>query len=319
MINRKNRHFLQSEAWAKFQESLGHESFIRSGDGWHYLALKEKSYGRIGRYFSRLYLPYGPSFDSAEAFESALSDLVKFGRDLGVDYLRIEPHPSKEDLNLDYDKWGLLKQKKTSQPELTAVIDLDQPWEDIFAAISKTNRYDFNKASRRGLSYKISYQVADLKPFLKMMEETAERSGAIFHKRDYFTKLMDSLATNKMAGLAYAVYESEPLVGVLFFDDLEAGVRYYAHAGSLNKVRDLKLNANASLVVYLLQDAQSKGLKAFDFFGVAPVSAPANHRWAGFSRFKRSFGGQDYYFSGTWEKPLKSSKYALLRLLRRFI
>ena len=32
-------HYLQSPAWAAFHTALGNKTFIRSGEGWHYLAI----------------------------------------------------------------------------------------------------------------------------------------------------------------------------------------------------------------------------------------------------------------------------------------
>lgn len=319
-MNRKiKRHFLQSHDWAIFQEKLGNAVYERSGPGWQYLAVLEKSYGRVGRFFSRLYLPYGPTFDSEEAFVRAIDDLNKLALDVHVDYIRIEPQAADVAVDLNYADYGFKKINQASQPDLTLLIDLSRSWDEVLADISKTNRYDYNKANRRGLEYQITYLNSEIEPFVLMMKETGERAKAIFHSKEYFMKLMETLGPNKHGGIAYALYDNQPIVGIFFFDDLETKTRYYAHAGSLNKARELKINANAALVVHLIKDAKEKGLEVFDFFGIAPVDAPDSHRWAGFSRFKRSFGGQDYKYSGTWEKPVKSLKYALLGLLRRFI
>ena len=47
---------LQSDIWARFQESNGHTVIRKSGNGWSYLATVEG--GATGRY---LYSPYGKS------------------------------------------------------------------------------------------------------------------------------------------------------------------------------------------------------------------------------------------------------------------
>ena len=53
---------LQSDIWARFQESNGHTVIRKSGNGWSYLATVEG--GATGRY---LYSPYGPVASSAVA------------------------------------------------------------------------------------------------------------------------------------------------------------------------------------------------------------------------------------------------------------
>ena len=61
---------LQSEIWARFQESNGHTVIRRSGEGWSYIATVEG--GKTGRY---LYSPYGPVAEDAQTFDAALTSL----------------------------------------------------------------------------------------------------------------------------------------------------------------------------------------------------------------------------------------------------
>ena len=60
-------------------------------------------------------------------------------------------------------------------------------------------------------------------------------------------------------------------------------------------------------------DAKNKGLTQFDLFGIAPDGSSPEHPWAGFTRFKRSFGGQDVSFGGSWDIPVKQFDYWLYR------
>ena len=53
----------------------------------------------------------------------------------------------------------------------------------------------------------------------------------------------------------------------------------------------------------------------FDLYGVVPPEV-RDHAWSGFSDFKRSFGGRQLDYSGTWELPVKRLSYALYRLAR---
>ena len=62
---------LQSEIWARFQESNGHTVIRRSGEGWSYIATVEG--GKTGRY---LYSPYGPVAEDAQTFDAALTSLL---------------------------------------------------------------------------------------------------------------------------------------------------------------------------------------------------------------------------------------------------
>jgi lipid II:glycine glycyltransferase (peptidoglycan interpeptide bridge formation enzyme) len=312
-----NKHFLQSKLWFKAQQELGHKAFLRSGDGWDYLAIYETGSGKTGSRFSRLYLPYGPTFYNKNAFAAALADIDSLATEQKADYIRLEPYQAYHGPQPSYATFGLKQLVRPTQPDLTLQIDLNRPWEEIKADISKTNKYQYNKAVKNGLQFDFTYDPAKLTPFTEMMSQTASRTKAIFHPSGYYQKILNIMGPTKNAGIAYAVYNGQPIVGILFVDDHEAGVRYYMHAGSLNAARESGVNANAALVIELLQNAHKLGLKTFDFFGVAPKDAPNSHRWAGFSQFKRSFGGTDVAYVGTWEKPKKRLKYQLLQALRK--
>ena len=314
MTQIKTRHFLQSDEWAKFQKVLGNTVIERSGDGWQYHAILERGDGKIGRQFKRLYTPYGPSYTNEAALEAALQDLEKQAKKHDVDYVRVEPlclDPTDQVATTN----GYKRLAHSFQPSLTLIIDINRPFADVLADMSKTNRYLWNRRARNNLRFRISYETEDLEAFLMMMNETSQRTRASFRREQYYELLLESLGPTKNIGVAYAYHEDEVLVGVLFADDFVAKTRYYLYAGSFDKAR--KFSANAPLVVYLLHEAQNSGIKNFDFFGVAPASA-TDHRWAGFSKFKRSFGGTERAFAGTWEKPIKKGRYAFMNFARKF-
>lgn len=315
MILPATRHFLQSDEWALFQKELGHKIYQKSGSGWEYVAVLEKGYGKIGRLFKRLYVPYGPTADSEESLAKALASLEALAKKLNVDYVRTEPViVGINNANIKVNGYKITK--RTSQPKQTLIIDIVRPMQDILLGMSKTNRYLWSKVDRNGLSFKTSYEPEDLESFLDMMTETAGRTQSRFHENSYYEALAEVLGPKKVIGVAYVYYDKRPLSGVVFADDMVAKTRLYLYAGSFDEAR--KHSANAPLVVYLLESAKKKGLLRFDFFGVAPADAPKDHRWAGFSKFKRSFGGEELVYAGTWEKPIKPWRYAIMDFIRKF-
>ena len=162
---------------------------------------------------------------------------------------------------------------------------------------------------KRGFSFDISYETKDIDSLLDMMKTTSERTNAVFRDGDYLRTELGTLGPNRNVGVAYAVIEGRKVSGVLFYDDFINKTRYYLHAGSTEDSR--KLSGNAAAVLYLILNAKSAGLEKFDLFGVSPEGAK-DHRWAGFSKFKRDFGGKDIQYSGTWELPVNKLKYTLM-------
>jgi lipid II:glycine glycyltransferase (peptidoglycan interpeptide bridge formation enzyme) len=51
----------------------------------------------------------------------------------------------------------------------------------------------------------------------------------------------------------------------------------------------------------------------FDFWGIAAPTDDPDHERAGYTGFKRSFGGQVKEYAGTWDLPIHAVKYSLYR------
>jgi lipid II:glycine glycyltransferase (peptidoglycan interpeptide bridge formation enzyme) len=93
--------------------------------------------------------------------------------------------------------------------------------------------------------------------------------------------------------------------------------RAYSFTGNDPNSRNLR--ATAPLVWKIILDSRSEGFDLFDLWGIAPIGAGKDHPWSGFSEFKRSFGGTEVFYSGTWELPIKSLKYHSHRLGKKIV
>lgn len=300
------RHFLQSEAWADFQKAQDKKVFYDSSKNWSFMATVEGSSNKFinGK---RLYAPYGPTAGNLSALKQALDSLTKLANKQGLSYIRVEPMGKYDSKELE--SIGLVRASRTVQPAQTWQLDLNQSEKDILTSMSSTNRNLYNTAAKKGLKFEITYDKKKIPIFLKMIHNMAMRTGMKPHSDRYFNLMAESLFGDKSAGLALGYHKSEPIVGALFFDDKPAKTRYYAHAGSFDAAR--KLQANSPLLTYLIMTAKKKGLEIFDFYGVAPSNEP-EHPWTGFSKFKKSFGGHEKQFNGTWELPLNKLNYKIL-------
>ena len=65
--------------------------------------------------------------------------------------------------------------------------------------------------------------------------------------------------------------------------------------------------------IFLINETYDK-LSYFDLYGIAPDGSSPYHPWAGFTKFKRSFGGEDVTFGGSWDIPLQPVEYWLYRI-----
>ncbi|MBI1856673.1 peptidoglycan bridge formation glycyltransferase FemA/FemB family protein [Candidatus Saccharibacteria bacterium] len=308
------RHFLQSEAWQRFQQALGKEVISQRGHGWSFMGVIEQPRKRGGRLNRRLYLPYGPTCQDEIALGEALQAIRKIANQKKVVYVRLEPIILSGQ-TIDLKKYGCQPNKHPTQPDRTWVLNLAKDEENLLANMSGTNRNLWNTHKNKGLSFQIDYDKTDLKDFLAMLHAMAGRKGLKTHDDSYFKTMARSLFPEKDAGLAIALLHDKPIVAAIFFDDPVAGIRYYAHAGSFEEAR--KIQANSPLLTFLILDAKKRGFKEFDFYGVSPPGDEL-HRWAGHSKFKRSFGGVDKEYLGTWELPVRRDLFILAQVARKF-
>lgn len=294
-------HFLQSSYWAAFQSALGKKIFYDSGPNWQCLAILEQS-----RFANRLYCPYGPLATSKKGLSAALAALQNLASQQQAVFVRLEPlAPLKE---ADLAAAGLKPALKDIQQRLTWVQDLTKPTDQILAELSATNRNLYNTYKNKGITIKASRVPANMDIFIKMMHEVAQVTGIRPHSDHYYQTMADVLVPKNAAKIYLAIHNGQPIASAFVLDS--PTTRYYLHAASYSANR--KLHPGSPLVAQMMFDAKQNGQRQFDFCGVAPPGQP-NHRWAGFTKFKQSFGGEYKAYLGTWELPANSLMYGVYR------
>jgi lipid II:glycine glycyltransferase (peptidoglycan interpeptide bridge formation enzyme) len=300
---------LQTPAWADFQRALGKTVLEREGEGWSYLAIVEQSpFGRS------LYCPYGPAADDAGAFAAALADLTAQARLHKAHYVRVEPvavplgtEPSRKLRSL-----GLTRAPRDIQPRHTWVIDLQQEEKDLLGAMRSSNRNIYRNIHKKGVSIETSVDPADIGILLGFLGQTADRSGFTSHTDSYLATAARTLMPAGAAKLYYATLEGTgPIAAALSYDTGTS--RAYAHAAIDEGHK--KLSAGIPLLVRMILDARAEGKQTFDLWGIAPADEP-DHEWAGFTKFKQSFGGYAVDYPGTWDLPVSKPQYKAYQLAR---
>ena len=300
-------HFLQSRAWALFQGAQGHKVFYGSDKNWSWMAIYEST--RLG---ARLYVPYGPTATSPAALKKAIESLLACARSLDVDFIRIEPHAPQTKKVL-----RTLRAKhahRDIQPRHTLVKDLNRPDDDLYGEMASTNRRLTKRSAEAGFTFTKSHNPADISIFLDMIHQVAKRTGMQPHSDEYFTLMADTLLPLKAATLFIGEHNGKPVSTCIAFEDSHA--RYYAHAANAEGAR--KLQPSVYMMGELIFDAKRAGKQRFDYFGIAPPNVGKDHKWAGFTQFKKSFGGRVVEYSGTWEIPVKPAQYQAYRLITHF-
>jgi lipid II:glycine glycyltransferase (peptidoglycan interpeptide bridge formation enzyme) len=303
-------YFLQGPQWADFLRALGRTVHEESGPGWSFLAVEESNpAGKL------LYAPYGPVAASLEAFDAALAALTDLARRRGAMLVRIEPVSaglSVPDATAVLRGRGLLPAPVNQQPELSWIVDLDRDFKEVLADMKPVNRNLYRNIHKKGVTFRSSQDPAEIAVLLEFLHMTAARNGFKPQSDEYLSEVARSLMPAGAATLFIAELEGSPIAAALAYDS--ADTRTYAHAALDDTHR--KLSAGIPLLVTLMADAKEKGLKHVDLWGVAPEGQP-DHKWAGFTAFKKSFGGRGVEYPGTWDLPVQKLRYAGYQLARR--
>jgi len=294
--------FLQSAAWARFQQALGRNTIDRNDKWWQYMAIEE--HGKLG---SRLYCPGGPTVADKTALSAALADLKNEAKKRKLAFVRVEPRGGVTEIDLR--DLGLRRSHHDVQPADTIISDVSVGQEEIRAALSQTARRYARKADNAGVTYSLSYDPVDIRYFIELIHDVSKRTGIKPMSDHYFSTIAGSLFPTRDAGLLFAELDGKKIAAVIFYND---GVTMsYAHAANNSEYR--RVSPAYGLALYALLFAHGSGCQNFDWYGVAPADAADNHRWAGFTQFKLAFGGKRVSYLGTWELPVNSMKYRLYK------
>lgn len=299
---------LQSKQWQKLQDDLGEKSHMKEEKDFSYLAIEKST--PFGKY---LYVPYGPCYDTEKGLKNAIKSLQELAKTVNAFFIRIEPRDPKNAkfLTTSTKINGLsVKKSKDINPKNSWALDITAEKEDIIKNFSQGTRTRYNQFAKKGLTVEISQDINDIKYLTYLQQKLAKEKNISAFSGDYLkTELKQPFAT-----LYLVKYEQKVIVASLFFDYKDT--RFYMQSAADSEYK--KLPGTVALLTTAIFDAKEKGLKTFDFWGIAPDGAPKTHPWAGFTEFKKSFGGFPIDYCGTYDLILKSQKYSLYKLFRNF-
>ncbi len=295
----------QSKDWQKLQKDLKETSFLVEDEAFQYLAILKET--PVGNY---LYCPYGPVAQNATAFKKAIDSLMQKAKEQKAILIRIEPQNPDFIKNLPSNT----QKSKDQNPKDTWVLDLTGDQEDLISKLpSRLLRYHRN-AAKNNITIEVSHNPSDITHLLKLQKALASGKNINTFSEKYLrTELSQVFATLYL--LKYQnpdTKTSEVIAAGLVFDD--RNTRYNLQGAQSEQGR--KLHATGILTIQLILDAKRKGLKTFDFWGIAPDGASPNHPWAGFTGFKKTFAGTEIHYAGAYDILISIPKFKLYQLLR---
>lgn len=318
----------QTEKWQNLLKSQNETTFFEKENGYNILAVEK--HPKIGGTY--LYLPYGPYARDKNAAESAYKRLESLGHEKNVTFIRIEPQDAE--IAPEWLKTGKtikkVKKSKDLSPKETWILNLEPEIDAIYQGMKQNTRNLCKNYQKKGL--KVEKIIFDQKnpektaAKIKILADL-QRQVAKNHKFGAFSeKYLKIEFEQPFSTLFVAYYDPAldpspekiaknpfPVAASLFFDHEDT--RFYMQSASDYNFR--KLPATYAIINEAIKDAKAKNLKKLDFWGIAPDGAPKSHPWAGFTSFKKSFGGEEQKYAGTYDLIFKPQKYKLYQNFRK--
>ena len=291
--------FLQSWEWGEFQRILGFEVVRLKEEVKDKVVLAQAVKFPLPFQSSYWHVPKGPLGEATP--KVAMELLCK--KLSGGAFLKIEP--------VTKPRSGA--KTKDRQPSVTTIVDLTQSEDKIAENMKPKTRYNIRLAEKKGVTASI-VELDHFDDLVRLMQQTAERDKFSLHEIERYRKMLETLrGPDCKAFMAMAFYEGRPLAANIMIDAF--GMRTYLHGASSNLYRNVM--APYALHDFLFRDAKAKGLKAYDFWGIAPPEAGDDHPWAGISRFKNGFGGEVVRMPGTIDVSKNFVMYNLYRIAKK--
>ncbi len=183
------------------------------------------------------------------------------------------------------------------------VLDLDKPAEMILSEMRKTTRYEIKRAEKMGVQVDVTEDPNKFDAFNTLYNQTASRQGFVQHRG--LSEEFVVFAREGKALLYTVTYEGELLAGAIVLFIGSQGI--YHHGASIPS----KVPASYAIQWQAIQEAQKRGLKVYNFWGIAPEDNP-KHPWRGLTLFKKGFGGREIKYIHAYDIPV-SPFYAFPR------
>ncbi len=310
--------FLQASFWQDFLSAQNQRSWRLGIEDNGRLVATCLLYERklpFGR--SYLYAPKGPIVASDLAVEKrkeALEIILSQAREITIEtkkqeeiFFKVEPEDN-----------GILVSRliKTAdvQPRDTRILSLDKDLPELLAKMHPKTRYNISLAKKKGIKIKFSQEPKDIKYFLSLIKKTAKRNQIAVHSDDYYQKLYQTIIRHQAGALALAYYQDKVVAANILVRFGQATT--YLHGASDYDYRQYM--APHLLQWESIKQAQQKGDKVYDFWGIAPEDG-SKPSWQGITRFKKGFGGQALKSPGAYDLIYNKTWYSIYKLSKRIL
>lgn len=301
--------FVQSSEYIDFYTAMGESGFILGIYNDNELVGGSVIVSTHAKRGSFLYLPYGPMLPEQHREETLAlftQTLKKRAKDEGCWFVRVTPFlDDKKEIQELFQKNAYRPAPIHVLAENTWLLDVTSDEEQLLAVMNKNHRNLIRRCEREGVKIDVSSDPSALEDLHLLLDETAKRHHFHRFSRSYIEKEFAAFAREGNA-LVYRSYLKDGALdgaAVIYFYGTMA---VYRHSGSRNI--DKKIPTSYLIQWHIIQEAKKRGMRYYNFWGVAPENTSNKHPFHGITHFKKGFGGSQKDLLPCQDVPL-SKKY----------
>lgn len=304
---------LQAWAWGEANATAGERparvvATVEEGTvrGVAQLLVRSAGFGR-----TVVYVPHGPLWDrdapdAAGILEGLVAGIREQAKAERAIVVKVDPRASPDsgggDLAGQLGTLGFTAARHDLQARTTRIVDLLDGGDELLATWDKDARNLVRRSAKEGVTT-TTHREGDptaIAAFHGLLEATSSRAGFRIRSVTFLETLARELAASGGWFLTLALLGERPIAGAVA---LRTGDRaIYAYGASLREPELRHANGAYAALAATMRALADDGVRTLDLWGVVePGDAEADGEWAGFSAFKRQFGGEPLRHPGTFD------------------
>ena len=321
---------LQSWAWGEANATAGERPLrlLATGDNGAVRAVAQLLVRSAGFGRTVVYVPHGPLWDrdAPDATDllgrlvSAIRDQAKAQRSIVV---KVDPRaaapPGPGDVAEQLRALDFSMARHDLQARTTRIVDLLDGGDELMATWDKDARNLVRRSAKESVTTTTDRkgEPDTIAAFHGLLEATSSRAGFRIRSSAFLATLARELASSGGWFLTLASLKGRPIAGAVA---LRTGDRaIYAYGASLREPELKHANGAYATLSATMRALAEDGARTLDLWGVVEPGDPeADAAWAGFSAFKRQFGGEPLRHPGTFDLVIDPLFYRLRDLRERF-
>ncbi len=282
--------FVQSAKYGDFFRKLKEDFFIAGVfDGEKLIggSLIVTTTAKRGKF---LYLPYGPKIDFSdkELLKKFTEFLIELAKKEKADFIRIAPFLEDTEKNRAlFKELGFKPAPMHVLAETTWILNLDEDEETLMKNMRQTTRNLIRRGEREGVEIRTSKDEKAIDRLTALLNETAARHKFVPFSKKYIQAEFDAFKDSNEVLLFEAYFNGEMVSSAIIFFYGDTAV--YRHSASSSK--RIKCQPTYFLQWNVIKEAKKRGMKHYNFWGIAPDGASKKHPFYGITVFKTGFGG----------------------------